>query len=35
MFAAFDAATSEHMPSIATITAIAAQYGVVIRPPAE
>ncbi|MEH2513296.1 quercetin dioxygenase-like cupin family protein [Nitrobacteraceae bacterium AZCC 1564] len=33
MFAAFDAASDEHMPSLATITAIAAQYGVVIHPP--
>jgi quercetin dioxygenase-like cupin family protein len=37
MFAAFDAAakSSEHMPPIDTITAIAAQYGVVIHPPKE
>jgi quercetin dioxygenase-like cupin family protein len=35
MFAAFDAATGEHMPSLDTITAIAAQYGVVIHPPKE
>jgi quercetin dioxygenase-like cupin family protein len=33
MFAAFDAASSEHMPSLDTVTAIAAQYGVVIHPP--
>ncbi len=33
MFAAFDAAGSEHMPSLAAITVIAAQYGVIIHPP--
>jgi quercetin dioxygenase-like cupin family protein len=35
MFAAFDAASGEHMPSLATITTIAPQYGGVIHPPAE
>lgn len=35
MFTAFDAASGEHMPSIETITAIAAQHGVVIHPPAK
>jgi hypothetical protein len=33
MFAAFDAASGEHMPSIAAITAIATEHGVVIHPP--
>jgi hypothetical protein len=36
MFAAFNAASKRtaHIPGVATITAIAAQYGVVIHSPA-
>ena len=33
MFTAFDAASGEHMPSLETIIAIAAEHGVVIHPP--